>query len=265
MNGGRYSERCSRELQVTCSRDLQVTCSRDLQVTASSRLRSGGYGGARLRVARERGLRSRSARFPICHLSFVIYHSGILLALLLGLIATAGVARADGGHDGHTECHGELETQPVIANKQPLSFGVITPSGTIGTATMSVSGITLTSGSYYYKLPSAGGGVTVMSNQEGGTNPGPAVFEVTGGFDDDYSIALPASAITLTEPNSGSTMTVDNFTASVGTTGRLCEEDDDDEEGSGEQYIAVGGQLHVAANQHSGAYTGTFEVTVACD
>ncbi len=78
-----------------------------------------------------------------------------------------------------------------------------------------------------------------------------ASFDVTGGANLTYSIALPASVSITT---GGPSMTVDTFTSNPTPTGTL--------DGFGAQTLTVGATLHVGASQATGTYTNTFSVTV---
>ncbi|NTW63472.1 MAG: DUF4402 domain-containing protein [Chlorobiaceae bacterium] len=80
---------------------------------------------------------------------------------------------------------------------------------------------------------------------------GPAQFKVTGDANANYTVSLPSSDITIYSGTN--TMTVDAFTKTV-TTGTLT---------GGSDVFRVGGTLHVGANQPSGTYSGTFNVTAA--
>ncbi len=82
---------------------------------------------------------------------------------------------------------------------------------------------------------------------------GNAQFQVTGDAGATYTVTLPAVESTLTNSNSD-TMTVDTFTKDLSGTGTLT---------GGTSTFHVGGTLHVGANQASGTYTGTFNVTAA--
>lgn len=198
-------------------------------------------------------------------------------------------AFAGGGNNGESRCHGVVEEPPCLTALWPLSFGVLTVSGSDGgTATIAATGAdgTFTS-SQYPELPTAMGGVTVLGNQESLATsvPGPAIFHIVGYAGAEYSITIQSS--TTLSPVSGTapSMTVDNMTCNLGTEGELnaigsngedlhqsqtgadnesdAGEDDDDGVSEGEQYFAIGGTLHVPAGQTPGAYTGTFSVTVA--
>ncbi|MDR3682758.1 MAG: DUF4402 domain-containing protein [Geothrix sp.] len=119
-----------------------------------------------------------------------------------------------------------------------LNFGSAIMSGTAGTVVLTPTG-----------ARSATGGVTLAS----GGLVGPATFTVTGDAAATYAITLPSS-ITLNGAG-GATLTVSPVASTPSATGLL--------DGTGQQTLAVGGTLNVAANQPAGAYSGTFNVTVA--
>jgi hypothetical protein len=115
-------------------------------------------------------------------------------------------------------------------------------------------------------IPAATAGTVIIHYASGarsfttvtGTNLlpfGNAQFKVTGDAGAAYTVTLPSSAITLSNGTAGATneMTVDTFTKDV-TIGTLT---------GGISTFHVGGTLHVGANQNSGSYTGTFNVTAA--
>lgn len=131
------------------------------------------------------------------------------------------------------------KVDPVItlAKLTDLSFGDVFMSPTAGTVVLTPAG-----------ARSATGGVTLGSLSPSGA----ATFTVTGAASTTYAITLPAS-ITLSIP--GNTLTVSSVTSTPSLTGVL--------DASGNQTLAVGGTLNVAANQADGNYAGTFNVTVA--
>jgi len=141
----------------------------------------------------------------------------------------------------------------------PLSFGNLVPSPTAGTATI---GAAMADGSFtnnhVAENPTTDAHVTALVNQEGSTDPGPATFWVTGDKNLYYSITLPneVTVYITTFDVVAPPMQVDNFVCNIGSTGQL-------KYGLGQQYFAVGGTLHVGANQPAAYYTGEFPVTVA--
>lgn len=131
------------------------------------------------------------------------------------------------------------KVDPVItlARLTDLRFGDVFTGAVAGTVILSPAG-----------ARSATGG-TVL----GSLSPvGPATFTVTGATSSTYAITLPAS-ITLSAP--GGTLTVSPVTSTPSLTGLLS--------AAGQQTLAIGGTLNVAANQADGDYSGAFSVTVA--
>jgi len=131
------------------------------------------------------------------------------------------------------------KVDPVItlAKLTDLRFGDVFTSATAGTVVLSPAG-----------ARSATGGVGLGSLSVSG----PATFTVTGAANATYAITLPA---TITLSSASGTLTVSPVTSSPGPTGLLS--------ATGQQSLAVGGTLNVAANQADGDYAGTFNVTVA--
>jgi hypothetical protein len=100
------------------------------------------------------------------------------------------------------------------------------------------------------------GGVNLSAANPASKN---AAYKVSGAASTGYAISLPAT-ITVNGPG-GASMLINTLTAKPAsqannaTNGTL--------DGSGADTFTVGGTLNVAANQATGAYTGTFDVTVA--
>jgi hypothetical protein len=96
-----------------------------------------------------------------------------------------------------------------------------------------------------------------------GATPSAGAFTVTGEPEYTYAVTLP-STITITKVSSTETMTVGTLLAKCGAggtdshtaTGTLAA-------GTGTQTFTVGGTLTVTGSQAQGAYTGTYQVTVA--
>ena len=166
------------------------------------------------------------------------------LAALVACWAAASPAQAA---TGTGEGRAVIIRPATLVNTGPLSFGNLISGPTPGTATVSPAGARSTTG-----------GVTPV----GGTVSAAAFTAMndSGGWLNLLRIIRPTSPITLTRVGGGATMTVDNFTLSVGN-GLF---------GSGWYFVpsntvftfTVGGRLSVAANQMPGTYTGTFEITV---
>jgi hypothetical protein len=124
----------------------------------------------------------------------------------------------------------------AIAGTVDLQFGKFVAASTTGTVVMSPAG-----------ARSATGGVILSSVSAGAA----ASYNVTGDTTASYTITLPTSAVTIT--SGANNMTVGTFTSTPSGTGTLT---------AGAQTLTVGGTLSVGANQATGAYTGTYNVTV---
>lgn len=125
-----------------------------------------------------------------------------------------------------------------VTNTQDLDFGDLASGATTGRATVDASTDALT----------VTGGVARL----GGT-PNAAVFYAAGVVNRVFIVQIPTGTITLSN-GSGGTMTVSNWTTNGGTNRNLGP--------TGVAVIRVGARLNVGANQASGTYSGTFNLTV---
>ena len=143
------------------------------------------------------------------------------------------------GKNSTTTFSVSAKVDPVItlARLTDLRFGDIFTGPLAGTVILSPAGARTATG---------GAGLGALSPV------GPATFTVTGAANATYAINLPAT-ITLTA--AGGTLTVSPVTSTPSPTGLLG--------ATGQQTLALGGTLNVAANQADGDYAGTFNVTVA--
>jgi hypothetical protein len=123
-----------------------------------------------------------------------------------------------------------------IAKTSDLNFGSVVPGGSAGTVAITPAG-----------ARTAAGGTSLGS----ATGSSAGAFQVSGLGGATYSITLPAST-TIT--SGGNNMTVNTFTSTPNATGTL--------NGGGNQSLAIGATLQVGANQPTGTYTGSFNVTV---
>lgn len=121
----------------------------------------------------------------------------------------------------------------VLVNGGGLSFGQVVAGPSSGSVTVEPSGARW----------SAGG---VVLGNPGGARA--AEFTVTGDANAAYSVLLPSSA---SLDGASASMSVDAFTHDAG--GVLV---------GGTETFRVGATLQVGASQASGAYSGTFVVTV---
>lgn len=121
----------------------------------------------------------------------------------------------------------------AITNSAGLSFGKVIADTSATTIVIAPAGAVSGTGSRIASSPTSA-----------------ATFNLSGEDGLAYNMALPAST-TLNGPG-GATMTVDNFTSSaMPATTSVAGAD-----------FNVGGTLNIGANQASGAYTGSFPVSV---
>lgn len=154
------------------------------------------------------------------------------------ILAPATVAQAQSSTDTATATStATVVTAIAITNSADLAFGKIVAGATAGTVVMSTAGSRSATGGT--KLGNAG-------------SASAAAFSVTGETGATYSITLPASA-SLSD-GATNTMVLDTFTSNPSGTGTLT---------GGSETVNVGGTLNVGAAQVAGAYTATFDVTVA--
>ncbi len=135
-----------------------------------------------------------------------------------------------------------IVTQIVIEKNEDLKFGNIAPSATVaGTVTLSTDGTRTNSGA---SLSTVAGTVSA------------AQFTVTAFAGSRYALTLPANgAVKLTGPGTAMSLTAFTSTAVSGTLGDI--------PSGGSQVINVGATLNIGVNQAPGAYTASFNVTVA--
>ena len=163
-----------------------------------------------------------------------------ILTIATALVLSFGLLSVVPANAASSDANAEIVASIAIVNTGALEFGQIIagPAGTVMVSTASVR-----------TSPST---TLFFAN---GTTPAAATFDVTGGANSTYSITLPADAtVSLTGP--GVAMVVNGWLSSP-ETGLLS--------GAGAETLSVGATLSVAAAQTVGAYTGTFDVTVAYD
>lgn len=154
---------------------------------------------------------------------------------LSAVLLSAGAAHAAGTTGSSASA--EIVAAVSISNNGGLNFGQIAPSAVIGTVTVAPNGDV-----------SKSGGVTLGN----GTTATASSFAVTGSIGNTYAITLPSSTL-LTGP--GVNLTVDGFESTPDAIGTLS--------GAGTDTLLVGATVHVGVSQAAGAYSGTFNVTVA--
>ena len=138
---------------------------------------------------------------------------------------------------GTSQSGARMASSISIQEAADLIFGEVLPGPTPGTVVMSPDGVRSATGGASLGLPGSAG---------------PARFTVDGEAGQAYSILLPETLDLLSGPNR---MVLDAWTSDPGGFGLL--------NGSGQQTLAVGATLNVAAHQPGGTYTRVFHVTVA--
>jgi hypothetical protein len=161
--------------------------------------------------------------------------SGLAAAVLAGISGQVALAADATGNASANVLAPLTLTQAAGGDMQ---FGDVAGDNTLATT------VVLTTGG----VASSGDGAYVANNGQAGT------FNVTGGANLGYTIALPAAAITLNDGGANN-MTVDTFTHSYGVgPGTL--------DGTGNDSFTVGATLNIGAAQPAGLYQGTYTVTV---
>ena len=161
-----------------------------------------------------------------------------IVSLLIAVFTTNTFAQ-----DAATATASATIIAPItIANAVDMNFGnVAIQAGTAGTVVIAPEGTrTSTAG---VTLPSTTGTLTQAS------------FTVGGEGVYTYTITIPSTDYTITDPVSAATMIVNSFTSTPSGTGILA---------GGAQNLNVGATLNVDAAQIPGIYTNTagFDVTV---
>lgn len=159
-------------------------------------------------------------------MKYTIYTAMALAIMLIGVKSAQAIVVT-----GHATAI--IKRTITATETQQMNFGTISSGTTAGTVTLSAAGVRSSSLSFY-----------------GTSNPG--VFTIT---------AEPATPLTIsfangTLSNGSSTMALTNFTTSTTPASSTTDS-------SGNLTLNVGADLAVAANQASGTYTGTYNVTIS--
>jgi len=125
----------------------------------------------------------------------------------------------------------------AVSAQSELGFGQMVATASPGTVTVSWSGGRVAAGGSVL-----GNGLAVSA----------ASFRVSGEPNTAYSITLP---VACTLSRAGNSMTVDGFASNPDGSGNLGP--------LGAQTVLLGATLHLSASQPSGAYAGSYAVTVA--
>jgi hypothetical protein len=162
----------------------------------------------------------------------------LLIALVAGILLAPSAEAQQSTATASANATATMITAIAITRTAHMNFGDVVTGASLGTVVLSAAASPTRSATGGTKL----GNSTVVSS---------AIYSVTGEGSSTYSITLPTSDVTLT--SGGNSMTLNTFTSSPSGTGTLS---------SGSQTLYVGATLHVGANQASGIYTGSFDVTV---
>lgn len=155
----------------------------------------------------------------------------VLAAAAIGFIAAPMSANAA---DATGDATATIVAPLAISKTTDLGYGTVSPSATAGTVTMTVGG-----------TRTGDANVELLSTDTGSA----ALFAVTGEGTSTFSTTVDAT-VTMNGPSSATMSSTLVENAPTALTG-------------GTAAINVGGVLSVGANQTAGAYTGTFNITVA--
>lgn len=153
-------------------------------------------------------------------------------AALVAMIAAPATVKA--ASDSAT-ASATIAAAVTVTKVSDLEFGLISPTGTAGTVTVSNTGTRT-------------GDANVVL--QAGNTPAQASFNVSGAASQAITVTIPASA-TLTGAGTDMVATLNQTEAGAQTL-----------DGSGAFTVDVGASLAVGINQGAGAYTGSFDVTV---
>ncbi|MDX9946547.1 MAG: DUF4402 domain-containing protein [Bacteroidales bacterium] len=159
------------------------------------------------------------------------------LAIAVVMLAFAGTVQAQSA-TATSNAAAVIIAPLSITNTAGLHFGTIMRSATAGTVSIATDG-----------TRSSLGGVTLSALAPVHSV---ATFNLEGESGNEVLITLPAST---TISNGTQTMTVDDFVSNPDDANPVTL-------GGVATVLSVGATLNVAAGQASGAYTGTFDVTV---
>lgn len=157
-----------------------------------------------------------------------------------GALALAAAAPAEGAVPTTNASGTAAVLRPLsLLKKNDLDFGALIAATTAGTATLNptTGAVTTAGGVIATTFPA-----TAARFVGAGTRKAPVI------------IRIPKNPITLTRSGGSETMTVSNWTLDGAAT-RIIDAYQSFE-------FKVGGQLNIGANQVSGTYAGTFNVTV---
>lgn len=155
----------------------------------------------------------------------------------ISLLSTAAFAQTSATATANASAR--VLTPITITKLTDLNFGSLVAGPLAGTVVVDP-----------FSARTATGGVSLVNSAFSA-----AQFNVTGEPLTPYTITLPNAIQIIHTTNNALSMVVNTFTSDPSGTGTLS--------ALGAQQLNVGATLNVGANQGSGLYTGTFNVTVA--
>ncbi|TQV74409.1 DUF4402 domain-containing protein [Denitrobaculum tricleocarpae] len=148
-------------------------------------------------------------------------------------VAVAASASSAFATDETGNASAQIQQAISIVENTPMDFGNVAVDGSGGTVTISTAGAVTGPAGYSF-------------------SGSPAAGNFTASGDASTAVTISFTAGTLTGP--GTAMTINNFTNDAGGTPTT--------DGAGDLAFNVGADLVVNAAQASGAYAGTYTVTV---
>lgn len=157
------------------------------------------------------------------------------IALAAALVAFVAVPNAAKAASDSASASATIAAAVTVTKQSDLQFGLISPTATAGTVTISNTGTR------------TGNANVVLQS---GATPTKASFLVAGAASQAVTVTIPATA-NLTGPGTDMVATLNQTLAGSQTL-----------DGSGNFTVDVGATLAVGASQAAGAYAGSFNVTV---
>ena len=164
----------------------------------------------------------------------------ILTGVILMSIASLSV-KAQSSASATSDASALIVTAIELTNTRALDFGTLVPTNTAGDVTVTADNTRPV--------------VTNVKFIDQASDFASALFTAEGESGYSFSLDLPDNN-TVELTYDGNTMPVKNFTSTINSTGNTFSN-------TGSIEFGVGATLEVGANQASGLYEGSFEVTIA--
>ena len=161
----------------------------------------------------------------------------ILVAAVFAVIGSPAVVKAA---DATASAAATIAAPISISKVSDLEFGLIAPTASAGTVTVSTAG-----------SRTGDANVDLLS----GDTESAASFSVSGEADQTFALVVPTSAVLSATGSSGGADMTATLSDDAAATPTL--------DGSGAATVNVGAALAVGANQAADAYSGSFTVTVS--